>query len=80
MALTPEQKAAWEREKAERQLRMDQERAEKEKQLLDADQQIDQAIKSVEKKEKWVIKKKIIVAVLAAVIEAGIALWYFVFR
>ncbi len=79
MALTPEQKAAWQKEKAELEERLAAEQALLQKRQEQIEQ-IDQAIQSVEKKEK---KEKIIrigLIILAVAIEGGIALWYFVFR
>lgn len=79
MALTPEQKAAWQKEKAEIEQRLAEEQALLQKRQEQIEQ-IDQAIQSVEKKEK---KEKIIrigLVILAAAIEGGIVLWYFLFR
>lgn len=79
MALTPEQKAAWLKEKAELDQRLAEEQAllhKRQEQI----EQIDKAIQSVEKKEK---KEKIIrigLVLLGLAIEGGLVLWYFVFR
>lgn len=79
MALTPEQKAAWQKEKAELEQRLAAEQALLQKRQEQIEQ-IDQAIQSVEKKEK---REKIIrigLVLLAAAIEGGLVLWYFAFR
>ena len=76
MALTPEQKAAWEREKAERERRKTEQQELIQSRMAEQEK-IDQAIQKVEKKEKT---KKLLI--ISSVIGAYglIALWYFVLR
>lgn len=79
MALTPEQKAAWKKEKAELEQRLAAEQALLQKRQEQIEQ-IDKAIHSIEKKEKKEKIFRIGLILLGVAIEGGLVLWYFVFR
>lgn len=75
MPLTPEQREAWEREKAEREQRL-LEAEEALSKRKAAENKIEEAIRAVERKEK---RKKILVGI-AVLIYIMAAAWYFLIR
>ncbi len=75
MPLTPEQKEAWEREKAQREARSLQEQEALQKRQTEQ-AKIDQAIREVEKKER---NRKLLIG-LGIILYMSAVIWYFFLR